>query len=94
MPADGGGARELFRLAGGGSTGAEWTPDGRHLILTASGEGNPEIWRVSLEGGQPLKMAIPADWQGSFRVHPDGRRIAFAAGKTRSEVWVMEKFLP
>jgi Tol biopolymer transport system component len=94
MPAGGGAARELFRLAGGGSTGVEWTPDGRHLILTASGEGNPEIWRVSLEGGQALKMAIPPDWQGSLRVHPDGHRIAFAAGQSRSEVWVMEKFLP
>jgi Tol biopolymer transport system component len=94
MPAGGGAARELFRLAGGGSTGAEWTPDGRHLILTASGEGNPEIWRVSLEGGQALKMAIPPDWQGSLRVHPDGHRIAFAGGQSRSEVWVMEKFLP
>src|SRR5262245_10449300 len=94
MPVDGGAARELFRLAAGGSTGAEWTPDGRNLILTAAGEGTPEIWCVSLEGGQPLKMAIPADWQGSLRVHPDGRRIAFTAGNTRSEVWVMEKFLP
>jgi Tol biopolymer transport system component len=94
MAAEGGAAREVFRLAGGGSTGAEWTPDGKHLMLTASGEGNPEIWRVPLEGGQPLKMAIPSDWQGSLRVHPDGRRVAFAAGKNRSEVWVMENFLP
>jgi Tol biopolymer transport system component len=94
MPADGGAARELFRLAGGGSTGAAWTPDGRNLILTSSGEDNHEIWRISLEGGRPLKIAIPADWQGSLRVHPDGRRVAFTAGNTRSEVWVMEKFLP
>ena len=28
-------------------------------------------------------------------VHPDGRRIAFTAGTpVRSEVWVMENFLP
>jgi hypothetical protein len=30
-----------------------------------------------------------------MRVHPDGRRIAFTADEpTRSEVWVMENFLP
>ena len=27
-------------------------------------------------------------------VHPDGRRIAFTSGGDRSEVWVMENFLP
>ena len=27
-------------------------------------------------------------------VHPDTRRIAFTSGGDRSEVWVMENFLP
>jgi hypothetical protein len=26
--------------------------------------------------------------------HPDGRRIAFGAGRDRGEVWVLENFLP
>jgi hypothetical protein len=34
------------------------------------------------------------DWKnydgGPFSVHPDGKRIAYATGGMRSEVWVME----
>jgi hypothetical protein len=26
--------------------------------------------------------------------HPDGKRVAFDARQSRSEVWVMENFLP
>jgi hypothetical protein len=29
-----------------------------------------------------------------LRVHPDGRRPAFVAGESSSELWVMEGFLP
>jgi len=29
-----------------------------------------------------------------LRTHPDGRRLAFVAGRHKTEVWVMENFLP
>jgi len=30
----------------------------------------------------------------NFTFDPSGHHVAFAAGRTRSEVWVMENFLP
>ena len=76
----------------------DWTPDGRYVIF---GKGynsiqKPmvELWRISADGGEPQRLGIAMDQIAGLRVHPDGRRIAFTAGQTKSEVWVMENFLP
>ena len=59
-----------------------------------------ELWRVPLDGSAPKKMDQKLDEKlvniGPFRVHPDGRQIAFEARGTRkpAEVWVLENFLP
>ena len=31
---------------------------------------------------------------GGMRLHPDGRQIAYYTGRGRSDLWVMENFLP
>jgi hypothetical protein len=31
---------------------------------------------------------------GQQRLHPDGRRLAFVAGSSAAELWVVEDFLP
>jgi Tol biopolymer transport system component len=94
VPAAGGPTRRLFDLSGCCATGLEWMPDGSRILLTVAGDEKPELWRVPLEGGPSERISLPADWRGGLRVHPDGRRVAFTAGQTRSEVWVMEDFLP
>jgi Tol biopolymer transport system component len=90
VPSAGGSPRELFRIDGGGATGVGWTPDGLHLLVSWGEQGTAEVWRVPFERGQTQKLDLPANWHGSARLHPDGRRIAFAAGNTRAEVWVIE----
>jgi len=93
MPVSGGSPRELLRVDASSETSARirdvtWTPDGRHLLFNRLGTG----WRISVEGGAPqrLDFALTAG-----RLHPDGRRIAFTSGSgRRSEIWVMENFLP
>jgi Tol biopolymer transport system component len=81
-----------------------WTPDGRYLLFFKRRQAdnnvqasNPELWRIRAEGGQPEKLLeVPMRRVQSLCVHPDGRRIAFAGGggQQKSEVWVMENFLP
>jgi hypothetical protein len=78
-----------------------WTPDGRHLLFgmdragaDASGSAITELWRISSEGGQPQKLELAMDSLRDLRMHPDGRHIAFVAGRHKGEVWVMENFLP
>jgi Tol biopolymer transport system component len=84
MPAAGGPARERAKV-GEEVSGLEWSPDGKHLLVS----GAKDVWQISVESGSPRKLELPADRQGPARLHPDGRRIAFAVGKTQSEVWVM-----
>jgi hypothetical protein len=54
-----------------------------------------ELWRVSVEGGEPLRIGtVSARRLVGIRLHPDGRRVAIMDLKIHHEVWVMENFLP
>jgi Tol biopolymer transport system component len=95
---NGGEPRELFRgLAQ--YYWLRWTRDGRYIIAQALGAASSEIWRVPAQGGTPLKLdlSIPkiiGDC-GCFTLHPDNRRFAFSVNEgSKSELWVMENFLP
>lgn len=97
MPATGGEARELTKGEGSISTIA-WTPDGRHLLFGRSDDKRTtEVWRVPVTGGEPQKLELAMPALHHLRIHPDGRQIAFMAKSLqaeKSEVWVLENFLP
>jgi Tol biopolymer transport system component len=101
LPAAGGEARELLRGDGSlmppGFGTIAWTPDGRSVLFARrTGPGSPktELWSVPVQGGEPRKLELTAENMRDLSVHPDGRHIAYTAGRDRSEVWVMENFLP
>jgi Tol biopolymer transport system component len=87
---NGGEPRELFRgLAKRYWLG--WTRDDRYIIARA-GSG---IWRVPAQGGTPLKLDLSVPRMASFTLHPDNRRFAFSVNEGyKSELWVLENFLP
>ena len=85
---NGGEPRELFR---GSAADSRWTRDGRYIIVRASGT----LWRVPAQGGTPLKLELSVPKMQFFTLHPDNRRFAFSVNEgARSELWVMENFLP
>lgn len=101
MPAEGGEARELLRgdqsVMSFGFGAIAWTPDGRNILFVRAvnaGGTETELWTVPVTGGEPRKLDLKADNMHDLSVHPDGKHIAFTASKTKSEVWVMENFLP
>jgi Tol biopolymer transport system component len=108
LPVAGGAPRELMRVAspaeGLDGYRANWTPDGQALVVPRlrNGAAGPlELWRVPLDGGASRKLDIGATegrlvGVGGFRLHPDGRQIAFVAyaGTVGPEVWALENFLP
>jgi Tol biopolymer transport system component len=99
IPSTGGPPRELFRAAKGenipGHTGLFWSPDGSQVFFTKGGAPGQDLtfglWRVPAQGGEAQEVGLTMEFLRELRVHPDGQRIAFAAGQPSSpEVWVME----
>ena len=102
LPVEGGEPREVTKIAGGNCWTMAWTHDGREILFSKSlvtpetqGQAEePELWKISVEGGEPQKLWKRAGGFGELSVHPDGQRIAFVSRKSNNEIWVMENFLP
>ena len=103
----GGSPREVYHQRGGSSLGnrgaIEWAPDSRSiLIYSAPVEGPGGIWQVPLDGGAARLLLddrhLTPLLQGTrgrpldFRLSPDGRRLAYQAGRDRGEIWMMSGF--
>ena len=98
VPAVGGKAREVLRLpeAGTFTAALTWSADGRYVIFSTAGsdQRSQELWRVPAAGGEPQNLGLAMEGLQEVSAHPDGRRIAFSAGKPgTSEIWVMENLL-
>jgi Tol biopolymer transport system component len=101
VPASGGKPRELLKIKQEDNltappTGITWTPDGHYLIFGRTSESGEKIdlWRISVEGGDPEKLGSLMSGVHELSVHPDGKRIAFSVRQGKEELWVMENFLP
>ena len=103
-------ARELFRGKAYEPQGiaryVAWTPDGRSVLISVDRklgdaaatrrdvvEGGRDLLLVPVTGGQPRKIHVDA-LCCEVKIHPDGKQIAFLSGEGKSEVWVLENFLP
>jgi dipeptidyl aminopeptidase/acylaminoacyl peptidase len=54
----------------------EWSPDGRYLYFMSTRSGSSQVWRLSAQGGEAEQVtSLPLD-VGTFRLAPDGTRIA------------------
>jgi len=88
----GGEPKELLRIKE--KVGAvAWTLDSQNVLFMRG----KALWRIPAEGGESRKLWTWEKRHLSFegiRVHPDGRKLAFAVTEPRNEIWVMENFLP
>jgi len=100
IPISGGELRVLLKAPVSEYIGAcAWTPDGRKVIYskrepTKALEPNFDLWLMSLEGGEPVKLGLTMGLLSELRIHPDGQHIVFTSIKPGGEIWVMENFLP
>jgi Tol biopolymer transport system component len=94
---DGTGLRKITNLAAGeGLTSFSWAPNGRFIAYTSAGKDNRVSLRVAgVDDGFQGKLQ-GAEGLSPWRVawSPDGRYLALGSGQGRSELWVMENFLP
>ncbi len=97
IPIAGGERRDVMRLNKGETiTTFTWMPDGENLLFAKSKEKQQkcELWKVSINGGEPQNLGLEMERLSVLRIHPDGQRIAFCSSHLSSEIWVMEDFLP
>lgn len=94
IPLSGGEPKELIRgLAK--YYWLKWTNDGRYIIARDMTRENSKIWVVPAQGGTPLKLDLSVPDLLGFEFHPDNSRFMMSiSGETKSELWVMENFLP
>ena len=76
-PLSGGGTARLIPFAG--LTELVWG----HELYAGRGA---ELWAVPLDGTPPRRLALPVGRLPGVSPSPDGRTIAFAAGREQSEV--------
>jgi WD40 repeat protein len=94
MSTNGGEPTWLYRGSPGEIFGRviAWTADGLSVLFAKNRPGQDslkELWIISATGGSPRRLfAFDGLW--SVAAHPDNRRIAFMAGRSRFEMWVME----
>ena len=93
----GGESRELLQVKDVYTTA--WTRDGKYVLYSKLRDGSKDmfdLWRIPVNGGEPQKLDLSMRKLMHVRIHPDGRRIAFTGSSQpeKSEVWVMENFLP
>jgi Tol biopolymer transport system component len=109
LPVAGGEARELVRAKDPEvivQDSLSWSSDSRYIVFgraeTTSQEQQglfpagrkSQLFAISSRGGEPHALGVAMDSANSVSFDPTGRHIAFAAGRAKSEIWVMENFLP
>ncbi len=103
LPVAGGDASELVRAKEPETIGGfvTWTSDSRYVVSGrvrhVSQDTKTEVFAVPAGGGEAHALGVAMDGVRRFSFQSDGRRVAFAAGPlpaVKTEVWVMENFLP
>ncbi|HUQ91103.1 MAG TPA: tetratricopeptide repeat protein [Bryobacteraceae bacterium] len=99
VPTTGGESRELVRVSAPQRTSFfAWIPGSTAMLARKFiSQGNMEQWRIPLDGGEPKQLEAKARFPSpGFRVHPDGKQVAFLLAKQRkpTEIWTLENFLP
>jgi Tol biopolymer transport system component len=105
-PATGGEPRVVAHFSGNSiaresndGLGLAWSPDQRYLFFVRpegdTGDGSKAVWRVPVAGGEAENIGISMNRIRALRMHPKEGRIVFdSVVDPRSEVWVLENFLP
>jgi len=86
----GGEARSIAEWPGGSNLTIAWESDSRHVFAATPGA----FWRIPVEGGTAQQFKTDITGVREMAFSPDGKRVAFTAGESKAEVWVMENFMP
>ena len=74
----GGAAREL--TTSGKDSRPRWSPDGKSIAFLSSRGGVPQVYIISLAGGEPARLTSISTGADNELWSPDGKSIAFTSG--------------
>lgn len=63
-----------------GASQPNWSPDGKQLAFVRATEGKPQIYLLSMAGGEPVQLTNFKYGANSPRWSPDGKQIVFTSG--------------
>ncbi len=70
--------RGITRLTTNRSIDTEgtWSPDGEQIFFTSDRSGGPQVYRVGVSGGSPVRITFEGSYNARPRLSPDGSRLA------------------
>ena len=71
-------SRKVTRLTTNRSIDTEgtWAPNGRTIYFTSDRSGGPQIYRMDVDGGSPVRVTFEGSYNARPRLSPDGSRLA------------------
>ena len=71
-----------------------WSADSKRVLYCKKQDGSSDLWWVPAGGGTPERLAHLGQSIFTLAMDPAGKRIAWTAKSTTSEVWALENLLP
>jgi Tol biopolymer transport system component len=88
LPVEGGTPRQITKS--GPSYLHSWSPDGKWLLFTGDRDGNLDIYKISVEGGDEIRLTDSQGVDDGSEFTPDGAWIYFNSTRTgRMQIWRM-----
>jgi TolB protein len=88
---DGANERQVTKT-GSTNLSPTFSPDGREIYFTSFLDGQPHLYRVSTEGGKPVKVAGFPGIVAAPAISPDGSQIACVLSKDgNSEIYTIDR---
>lgn len=69
-----------------GAAQPAWSPDGKQLAFVRTVDSKPQVFILSLDGGEPIQLTKFKYGASSPKWSPDGKQIAFAASVKMKEM--------
>jgi Tol biopolymer transport system component len=61
------------------------SPDGRYIVFESGRSGTAALWRIDIDGGNPIQLTFKNDYYPNFS--PDGREVVFNSYANKSTTW-------
>jgi len=73
------GSGNIRQLTGQPAGQPVWSPDSKQLLFVRASEGRPQLFLLSMEGGEPIQLTKFRYGVGNPKWSPDGKKILFSA---------------